>query len=265
MDAVAELTAFYKSYIDTFNRRDLPAVPRFFAYPWVTVDGTGTVHTIANEATQLAMWKEIITGLEAKEWSHSEIEHLDVHLTGADTGLLATDFVRWRKGGTPIERRRGFYVVRRFDDGWKIVSAWDAARPFPAEGADDPLAEMRSFFKAYGKAVNREDWDHVTQCYTYPWVWESEQQGTQITPDRDAYMHSIQQNTARLKGMGAVCAGVDSFRAHATGNDTGLLVVDITRYRDDDSAVEKKRVNYMLRRMEGAWKITAIVDTQRPL
>ena len=121
-----ELTAFYDAYIDTFNHRRLEEVPRFFAFPWVTVDQAGDVHTIPDTSIQIPMWAKIVAELEGQGWSHSVVDRLDIHPTGMDTALLAVNFTRWRKTQTIIERRRGFYVVRRFDDGWKIVTSWDA-------------------------------------------------------------------------------------------------------------------------------------------
>jgi ketosteroid isomerase-like protein len=128
-NAVEELKAFYADYIANFNRRDIKGVPRFFAFPWATVDAGGAIHRITDPATLAPMWEKIIAELEADKWSHSEVDHLDVVLTGANTGVLGVDFTRWRTDGTVREKRRGFYVVQRNNDGWKIITSWDRPRP----------------------------------------------------------------------------------------------------------------------------------------
>jgi len=126
--AVAEMKAFYADYIDNFNRRDIDGVPRFFAFPWATVDGAGKAHVIPDAATLFPMWQQIITRLESQGWSHSQVDHLDTLVTGTETGLLVVDFSRVRKDASVIETRRGYYVVHRGDAGWKIVTSWDAPR-----------------------------------------------------------------------------------------------------------------------------------------
>ena len=121
--AVAEMKAFYETYIANFNGGHFTQVANFFAYPWLTLSKAGAIHVIPDEATQMKMWTQLGADLRARGWVRSIIERLDAYPTGTDTGLLDIDYARCRADDSIVERSRACYVVRRFDSRWKIVSA----------------------------------------------------------------------------------------------------------------------------------------------
>ena len=121
--------------------------------------------------------------------------------------------------------------------------------------------EMRKLYDLYMDAVDRRDWEAYRELFAYPWVWESMPRGAMVIDDHASYMRMIQEGQENLKDKGWVRSQIDNIRAYPTALDAGLITVDVTRHRADGSVVERKRGLYMLRRIDGRWKIVIVVDT----
>jgi hypothetical protein len=52
-------------------------------------------------------------------------------------------------------------------------------------------------------------------------------------------------------------SGIDRIQVWPFSESLAQLVADVTRYKKDESVLERLRACYMLRREEGGWKILA--------
>jgi hypothetical protein len=126
---LAELRAFYKDYIDTFNSHDFSAIPKFFSFPWVMITEDAPPFEMKDEQTQQASFEKTETEIKARGWNRSGVDHLDVFATGVDTGLLISDFTRYRADNSIVESKRAYYIVQRKEGRWKIVTILQAPLP----------------------------------------------------------------------------------------------------------------------------------------
>ncbi len=59
-------------------------------------------------------------------------------------------------------------------------------------------------------------------------------------------------------------SGIDSIKAWALADNFGMILSDVTRYKADNSVLEKIRAMYMVRRDGGQWKIMTISEIKPP-
>jgi len=126
--AVAEMTAFYNDYIESFNRQDIEGSSRFFAFPWVIDSAAHGSHVLRDAAAHIQMFTQASAQVRAQGWARSGVDQLKAFPTGHDTGLLVSDFTRYRADGSVLESRRGHYTVQRGATGWKILSIVEGPR-----------------------------------------------------------------------------------------------------------------------------------------
>ena len=69
---------------------------------------------------------------------------------------------------------------------------------------------------------------------------------------------------AQLRERGWVRSGIDSLHAWALDENLGMIVSDVTRYKADNSVLEKLRACYTLRREGDGWKILTLTEIKPP-
>jgi hypothetical protein len=122
--------------------------------------------------------------------------------------------------------------------------------------------ELESFYRHYIEVFNRED-DRFYDCFAQPYGAVSERGLATIANDDDN-RNSFRRTMTALKQRGCARSDIDSIKAWALGESLGMIVSDVTRYKTDNSTLEKIRACYMLRRDGAGWKIVTISEIKPP-
>jgi len=127
--------------------------------------------------------------------------------------------------------------------------------------SDEISGELESFYRHYIEVFNRED-ESFYDCFSNPYAVISGERGiTTIGNDnRDSFARTMKV----LKEQGWKHSGIDQIKAWALGEDLGMIVSDVTRYKTDGSVMEKIRACYLLRRDRGKWKLVTISEIKPP-
>jgi hypothetical protein len=67
--------------------------------------------------------KSVIDGLKSRGWHHSQWKEIYIHPMDCQRAMVSTLAVRYKTGGTELERIGGTYVFRKTTAGWKIAMA----------------------------------------------------------------------------------------------------------------------------------------------
>jgi hypothetical protein len=130
----SELEDFYKCYIDTFNREDIDRFGESFAFPYGWISGDRGLIECTSESDHQRGFARIIAGLKDRGWVRSGIDQLRIWPMAGDLAMLLADVSRYKSDGSPLERVRACYTVRRDSKGWKIVTIAEVKPPFLGPG-----------------------------------------------------------------------------------------------------------------------------------
>lgn len=121
-----ELDAFFAAYSDAFAARDLAAIDALFEYPFVVLNADG-----AREVEDLEFYRDLLDQFQGSEWATTRVEKVQKMRMGKDGAILRIEYTRLRADGSkltgsnlPFENGSA-YLLRRRDDGWKIVGLVD--------------------------------------------------------------------------------------------------------------------------------------------
>ena len=127
---VREVEAFYRGYVDGFNREDVDCYLRSFCYPNALLRGAQAMAVHANEAEQLRYYQALMAAIRAEGWHHSGIGAMHVAPLTPVSAMLMADIARYRKDGSTIENARLCYTVRKDAGAWRLLTLTDVAPPF---------------------------------------------------------------------------------------------------------------------------------------
>lgn len=116
-----EVEEFMWAYTRAWNKHDAPTLARDFYRI-----GDRTVEQ------QTESFKKQFADLVAQGYTHSDIYEIKGCPTGADTAWAGMKFSRLKKDGGFVARdRASSYTLKKFADGWRIVSVGggDFAKP----------------------------------------------------------------------------------------------------------------------------------------
>lgn len=130
----AEMHAFYPRYIDSFNGDDPAAYAANFSFPCVLLGGKQAVTIVNDAATWLKMMASTKEIMRSKGWARTGIENTYAWPYSADSGLLMSDFLRYRDDGSVLMRGRACYTLRREDGRLKIIAMMEVAPPMLGPG-----------------------------------------------------------------------------------------------------------------------------------
>lgn len=132
---VREVEAFYRAFIDGFNREDTDMYLRSFCYPNALLSGEQGMLLHAKESDQQRFYQEIMASLQKRGWDRSGIDRLQVWPLADAMAMLIADITRYKKENTVLERGRYCYTLRRDDGAWKILTLTEVKPPFTGPGA----------------------------------------------------------------------------------------------------------------------------------
>jgi ketosteroid isomerase-like protein len=127
---VEEVDAFYRGFIDGFNREDTDLYLRSFGYPNATLSGEQGLTIRTKESEQQRFYQEIMTAIQGRGWDHTGVDHLQAWPLGSALAMLVADIVRYKKDKTVIERGRYWYTVRKDGGNWKVLTLAEVKPPF---------------------------------------------------------------------------------------------------------------------------------------
>jgi ketosteroid isomerase-like protein len=121
--AEAGIEQAYRDYVAAFNREDSAGVAAVLDYPIMVEGGNSPPTTIADAAGYRRMIERVFAEFKALGWVRSQIDKLQAFPTAGDTGVLLAHFSRWRADGSLLIAGSGHYVMRKDQDGWRIIAA----------------------------------------------------------------------------------------------------------------------------------------------
>ena len=130
--------------------------------------------------------------------------------------------------------------------------------------ASEIVSELEIFYKGYIDAFNREDIDMYTQTFAFPYAFVTGEKGLAICQDESAHQRFYTNISINLKERGWARSGIDQLKVWPYAENLALIMADATRYRADNSVIEKVRATYTVRRDVKNWKIVALSEVKRP-
>ena len=127
-----ELEAFYRHYIEVFNREE-DSFFDCFASPYASVSGGRGLTTVANDTDHRNGFRRTMMTLKERGWARSGIDRITSWAIAENLGMILSDVTRYKTDGSILEKVRALYMVRR-DDGWKIVTITEIKPPFLGPG-----------------------------------------------------------------------------------------------------------------------------------
>jgi ketosteroid isomerase-like protein len=127
---VEEVDAFYREFIDGFNREDTDMYLRSFCYPNATLSGEQGMTLRTKESDQQRFYQEVMVAIQGRGWDHTRVSHLQAWPLGNTLAMLVADIVRYKKDKTVIEQGRYWYTVRKENGNWKILTLAEVKPPF---------------------------------------------------------------------------------------------------------------------------------------
>ena len=124
--------------------------------------------------------------------------------------------------------------------------------------------EIEAAYTHYIEVFNREDAAGFVACYEHPHVMLSGQQG--ITPvQTEADHHQVYQTIMQgLRESQWGRSGIDRMQVLPYSESLVQIVADVTRYKKDESVLEKLRATYMYRQAGGTWRIVSLALIEAP-
>ena len=127
---VEEVDAFYRGFIDGFNREDTDMYLRSFCYPNATLSGEQGLTIRTKESEQQHFYQEVMIAIQGRGWDHTGVSHLRAWPLGNTLAMLVTDIVRYKRDKTVIESGRYWYTVRKEGGNWRILTLAEVKPPF---------------------------------------------------------------------------------------------------------------------------------------
>jgi NTF2-like protein (DUF6841) len=130
--------------------------------------------------------------------------------------------------------------------------------------ASEIVSELESFYKGYIDSFNREDIDMYTQTFAFPYAAVTGAKGLAICSSESDHQRFYTNISINLKGRGWARSATDQIKVWPYTENLAMIMADVTRYRADNSVIEKVRATYTLRRDGKAWKIVTLSEVAPP-
>ena len=132
-EIIGGVEAFYRAYIDAFNREDIDRYADCFAPPYELIAG-GNVTTYATESELQQYAAQTLIDLKSRGWARSTVDLLKVWPLAAQQAMILADVTRYRGDDSIMLHARVGYIVIRTVKGWKIAAMIPLAGPFLGPG-----------------------------------------------------------------------------------------------------------------------------------
>jgi hypothetical protein len=140
---VREVEAFYRRYIEAWNHRDPEEIAYCYDRPHVGLSGGHAPSLVSTDAEQERWCLEALALYDEQRWEHTEIDRLQVWPFSASLAQLISDLGRYGKDGSLLRRGRYCYMLRRRQDGWRVMTFAVVEEPFSGPGLSRRVAQDR--------------------------------------------------------------------------------------------------------------------------
>jgi hypothetical protein len=130
--------------------------------------------------------------------------------------------------------------------------------------ADEIKAELANFYRGYIDAFNREDLDHLLDCFAVPYAWVTGERGLGTVDSETDHQRAFSRIMIDIKARGWARSAIDQLRIWVIAENLGMILADYTRYKTDNSILEQGRACYTVRRDGKSWKMVAISEVKAP-
>lgn len=131
---VREIEAFYRGFIDGFNREDTDLYLRAFCYPNALLSGEQGLVVHTKESDQQRFYQEVMASIQGRGWERTEIDQIQIWPFSPTLAQGIADITRYKRDGSVLERGRYCYTFRYDNGAWKILTLAEIRAPFPGPG-----------------------------------------------------------------------------------------------------------------------------------
>jgi hypothetical protein len=126
--------------------------------------------------------------------------------------------------------------------------------------SDEIARDLESFYRHYVHVFNRED-NSFHACYAPVFQIVTGEQGV-VTVTNDTNFWGDYMKA--LKQRGWARSEVDRLKTWALADDLGMIIVDVTRRKADNSVLDPWRGIYLARRTGDSWQFIVLSDIKPP-
>ena len=130
--------------------------------------------------------------------------------------------------------------------------------------ADAIAVELEAFYRHYIDAFNRQETGEFVDYFAHPYAIISGARGLTSIANDEAHRKSFERSMVTLRERGWTRSGIDAIKGWSLADDLGMIVSDVTRYKGDNSVLEKVRACYFVCRAGASWKIATITEIKPP-
>ncbi len=123
----------------------------------------------------------------------------------------------------------------------------------------DFAGQMRAMYDEYIETFNRADSSALIGYFAYPWALDGPH-GSMVIEDAEKHLQILAKVRTTFVNTGWTHSRNDKIDVYALAGDTCMLVAHITRYRIDNSIVNRSCAYYTFRHLDGRWRIVATVE-----
>ena len=137
---VREVEAFYQNYIEAWNRRDPGEIAYYYDQPHVALRSEHAPSLVITDAEQEQWCLEALAVYREHGWEQIGIDRLQVWPFSLSLAQLTSDISRYGRDGSLLHQGRYVYMLRRRQDGWKVMAFATVEEPFSGPGLSRPVA-----------------------------------------------------------------------------------------------------------------------------
>lgn len=122
-----------------------------------------------------------------------------------------------------------------------------------------PAEALAVFYRDYIDRFNTRDARAMAPLFDYPAVMTMAT-GVVSLADADACAVFYAGVLDYMREHGWDKSAVDGLQTFVHADDSALILADYSRHRRDGSLLERGRSAYVMRKRDGIWRVTAIID-----
>ena len=123
---------------------------------------------------------------------------------------------------------------------------------------------LENFYRDYIDRFNGADVERFLEYFARPYVSISGERGMRVVANDPGHASGFKRIMDGLKERGWVRSEIVGIKTWAIDENLGMILSDVVRVKADKSILEEIRACYLVRRENGAWKITTLSEVRPP-
>ena len=265
-DATAAIRRHYETYGRAFSAFDAAGAAAAWNRPSIRASTDGVAFDPA-ATDRTDGFAETMAQLGETDYDHSVLADLRVHLLSGRLALGNPVWDRRTADDDRIVRFSPLHLLRRTDDGWRLVARASRDRavpldfgPFDEHDGEGPAVDapddIAAFLDSYARAFGSLEADEILPAWNLPTLFVTDD-GVISLPDRDAGAGFLDSLRETLYSRNYARSEVGAAHAHVL--DEGLAVADVRWDRFDEAGecLERLPVVHFLRETPDGWTLVA--------